>query len=292
MIDFDVIEDMYIRTYYSVMRIFYPITSKDTNYKIPKVCYQTWITKDPKILSQLTLSLIESNKRLNPDIEFQLWDDDDIDRFIREEFTEPVYRAYKSLSPLAGAAKADFFRYCVIYKNGGLYLDLKSTIKVPNAFGNIIQPEDDCILDIRRTEKEAFRVKWGYGSYEQWFLAFAPRHPYLKVMITRMVEAINNRIEIERTVPYKQKVMRLTGPDAYAAAIHESVVRFGVRHREVGYFKWLRYMRACYRTSEYEHMRLKKYDHQSRDESLYANEVVYSRDMQLLHDGKNTSTIK
>lgn len=94
--------------------------------------------------------LLRWNKRLNPDIQFQLWNDTEIDNFIRNEFPHHVYAAFRAINPQLGAAKADFFRYCIIYKRGGIYLDLKSSIKIPGVFGNIIQPDDTCILDVRR----------------------------------------------------------------------------------------------------------------------------------------------
>ena len=181
-IDIDKLEDIYIWLYYGIIKLTYDRYISDRfntqTYKIPKICYQTWITKDKSKLSSFTLSLLEQNKNLNPDIEFQLWDDNDIDKFIKNEFTENVYLAYKSLNPIVGAAKADFFRYCVIYKYGGLYLDLKSTFKIPHIFGNIIYPNEEGVLDIRRSDKQSFREAWHYVSYEQWFLAFSPRHPY------------------------------------------------------------------------------------------------------------------
>lgn len=267
----DKVEDVFIWLYYNSIVVSKFSKLEKQQYKIPKVCYQTWITKDHAKLSSFTLALLEENKNLNPDIEFQLWDDFDVEKFIKDEFTDTVYTAFKSLNPTVGAAKADFFRYCVIYKHGGLYLDLKSTFKVPHLFGNIIQPDDEAILDIRRDDKQSFRTKWKYGSYEQWFLAFSPRHPYLRMMITRMVEAIHNRIQIEQGVPFKYQVLRLTGPDAYAAAIHESVVKYGVKHKEISYFKWLRYKKACGRTSEYAHFGAKKYDHNVK-ENLYSTQ--------------------
>ena len=39
--------------------------------------------------------------------------------------------AYNAINPLVGAARADIWRYCVLYTFGGLYLDDDSDIKVP-----------------------------------------------------------------------------------------------------------------------------------------------------------------
>ena len=52
------------------------------------------------------------NKRLNPDIDFQLWDDHDIDDFISKEFPPEYYKAFKSINPSLG----DHFCY-VLYNS-------------------------------------------------------------------------------------------------------------------------------------------------------------------------------
>ena len=220
-------------------------------------------------ISPETISILNKNKERNPDIRFELWDDKDIEEFIRSEFRREVYEAYMSINPVLGAAKADFFRYCIIYKRGGIYLDLKSFIKIPYLFGNIIQSDDEAILDIRRDSKEPYRKIWGYGSYEQWFLVYKPGHPYLEKMINTMTRFINQRIEFEldnSAKVVKQQVLRLTGPDCYSLAIHEAILQHGKHHRELSYFKWLRY--RIDRTSEYKHLNLVHYSDQTHS-SLY-----------------------
>lgn len=215
-------------------------------YRIPKVCYQTWMTKNLDQISNSTKNVMQMNKKNNPDIEFQLWDDNDVDHFMATEFSGDVYNAFKSIHPAFGAAKADIFRYCILYKRGGLYLDIKSMFKVTYVFGRIIQPDDECILDIRK-QLERTRVKWGYSTFEQWCLAFAPGHPYLKNMIDRIVSSVKRRVQTPSDpaeypgFAAKYRVMRITGPDALAVAIHDAVVEHGVRHREVDYRKWLQY---------------------------------------------------
>jgi len=124
--------------------------NESTVYKIPKVCYQTWVTKDHTKLTNTTLEVLAENKRLNPDIDFQLWDDNDVIDFMKREFPGEVYESFITINPKYGAARADFFRYCVLYKYGGLYMDIKSYFRIKNVFGDIIHPDDECILDLRK----------------------------------------------------------------------------------------------------------------------------------------------
>lgn len=170
-----------------------------------------------------------------------------------------------------GAARADFFRYCVLFKLGGIYLDLKSVFRIPDVFTHIIHPEDEAILDIKHKEYEPYRMKWDLGTYEQWFLVYAPGHPYLKEMIDQMTRTINSRVLI-RTGSIKHAILRLTGPDAYSAAIHEAMVQNGKRHREVNHNNWLRYSADTQSHFEYVFSNSTKY----RDSAKFKPSDIYA----------------
>ena len=61
-------------------------------------------------------------KRLNPDYEMQLYDDDMIKSFLLKEFGTLYVDVFEYL--VDGPIKADFFRVCILYKNGGIYSDI------------------------------------------------------------------------------------------------------------------------------------------------------------------------
>lgn len=90
------------------------------NNVIPMHVYQTWITKDLPHYMKMCNDLLREQ---NPEFEFHLYDDTNCREFIRNNYDEDVLRAYDKLVP--GAYKADLWRYCVLYKNGGIYLDCK-----------------------------------------------------------------------------------------------------------------------------------------------------------------------
>jgi len=58
-----------------------------------------------------------------PDYEYCFYDDQKAKKFIDNEYEKVVGIAYDSLIP--GAYKADLFRYCWLYVNGGIYFDCK-----------------------------------------------------------------------------------------------------------------------------------------------------------------------
>ena len=87
---------------------------------IPLDIYQTWFTKD---LPPGMINSINQLKKDNPEFTFYLFDDDDCKNFIKENFGIEVHDAYDNLIP--GAYRADLWRYCILYKKGGIYIDIK-----------------------------------------------------------------------------------------------------------------------------------------------------------------------
>ena len=94
--------------------------NKKYESKIPLKIFQTWSTK--KLLPKMQ-DCVNELKNLNPEFEYYLYDDLECEKFIGDNFNDDVLNAYKKLIP--GAYKADLWRYCVLYINGGIYLDIK-----------------------------------------------------------------------------------------------------------------------------------------------------------------------
>jgi len=90
------------------------------NSVIPLKIYQTWSTKE---LPEKMRERVEFLKKQNPKFEHFLFDDNDCRNFIKSNFDSSVLHAYDSLIP--GAYKADLWRYCILYINGGIYMDIK-----------------------------------------------------------------------------------------------------------------------------------------------------------------------
>jgi mannosyltransferase OCH1-like enzyme len=102
-----------------------PLLSKrliepDDYHKVPLIIYQTWATKD---LPPKMTACVNRLKTKNPEFDHYLYDDADCRDFIKTNFDQDVLDAYDQLIP--GAYKADLWRYCVLYKTGGIYLDIK-----------------------------------------------------------------------------------------------------------------------------------------------------------------------
>ena len=88
---------------------------------IPLHMYQTWHSRED--LSPKMRECVDTLKAQNPELVHHLFDDNDCREFIADNFNEEVVNAYDSLIP--GAYKADLWRYCILYKKGGVYMDIK-----------------------------------------------------------------------------------------------------------------------------------------------------------------------
>jgi mannosyltransferase OCH1-like enzyme len=155
--------------------------------EIPLNIFQTWHTKNiPPLMSQ-NIELIKSS---NPAFKYHLFDDEDCYNFIKENFDEPTLGAFKRLIP--GAYKADFWRYCVLYKLGGIYLDIK--FKPVNGFKFInLAEKEHWVLDSDKI-----------GIYNA-LMVCKPGNPILLKAINQIIENINNNY-------YGDHCLRPTGP--------------------------------------------------------------------------------
>ena len=108
--------------------------------KIPKIIFQTH--KYNEINNILALNSIYSFQELNPDYEYLFFNNQQCREFIREHFNHEYLYYYDIIYP--GAFKADFFRYCFLYINGGFYFDCKNILLIP--LDDLISKNDDLLL--------------------------------------------------------------------------------------------------------------------------------------------------
>ena len=193
---------------------------------IPKILHQTIESMD-QLLPEYVAN-IENIKKKNPDWRHKLYTSVEREEFIRRNFDSKILAAYLSIDYRYGAARADFFRYLVIFQEGGLYLDIKSTAQ--KQLSTVISPNDTFVTahwpmhingvdlsDIGRHEDLSF------PEYQNWFICAAPESIVLEKVIERVMGNIRNYHPLKNGVG-KKGVLRTTGPIAYSSAIHEFVV--------------------------------------------------------------------
>ena len=91
-----------------------------SNSVIPLHIYQTWHSKK---LPPKMRECVEKLKKDNPEFKHHLYDDSMCRKYIKQNYSKDVLDAFDKLVP--GAYKADLWRYCILYKEGGIYLDIK-----------------------------------------------------------------------------------------------------------------------------------------------------------------------
>ncbi len=178
---------------------------------IPKQIFQTFKSSKLPLLTRLH---IRSILRKNPEYAYYFYDDNAIEEFFETEFPKEYLDNYRRLT--IGAAKADFFRYAILYKKGGVYLDIDSGLNKP--LRTIIREDDHALVcdEIPPT------------YYVQWGLAYEAGHPFLK----RMLEKIMDNLEHN---PYPHNVHKTTGPTVYTDAVKECLAQNpDIPHRFTG----------------------------------------------------------
>jgi mannosyltransferase OCH1-like enzyme len=164
---------------------------------IPKIIHQTFKTSKLPFLTRWHISRL---KKRNPHYKYEFYDDERINAFLSEEYDEKVTAAYRKLN--IGAAKADFFRYAVLYKKGGVYLDIDCSVN--SRLDDFIAPDDKALLSPEKNP--AFFV--------QWAMMYEAGHPFLKRTIEMILENIAQN-------KYPHDVHKMTGPSVYSIAIRE-----------------------------------------------------------------------
>ncbi len=94
--------------------------SQPTVFSIPKIIHRTWKNQDIpyKIFKK---EWVASWGKHNPSWEFRFYTDDDIDRFMDENYPEHLEVLNSYDQPIK---KIDAFRYFLLYRYGGIYVDL------------------------------------------------------------------------------------------------------------------------------------------------------------------------
>jgi hypothetical protein len=87
---------------------------------IPLNIFQTWHTKD---LPPKMKECVDKLKHANQEFKHYLYDENECREFIKKNFDSDILRAFDGLIPLS--YKSDLWRFCVLYKLGGIYLDIK-----------------------------------------------------------------------------------------------------------------------------------------------------------------------
>ena len=178
---------------------------------IPKTIYQTYKTDRLPFLTKWHINKLQKR---NPEYDYQFYNDERITEFIRAEFGTDTFNLYSRIN--IGAAKADFFRYAILFKKGGVYLDIDSLNMTK--LDEFILSNDSAIISLETHKK----------FYVQWALVFQAGHPFLE----KTLDVVLDNLKSNR---YPNDIHSMTGPAAFTTAINECLNGSNsIQYRELG----------------------------------------------------------
>lgn len=170
---------------------------------VPRVIYRTY----SKLLVPTAMYTYCHSKwlDLNPNYSMVWFTDQMCDDFMFN-MGKRIYKAYKSIRP--GAYKADFWRACILYKNGGIYID-----SYTEPFYSMALMLQGCW---NRNSPHQFiavneRGLWGIHNG---FMISTPKHPFMKQYILDILSNIENKY-------YGNTDLDITGPKCLIRSINK-----------------------------------------------------------------------
>ena len=130
----------------------------------------------------------------NPGLRVEYYSDIGSRNFIKNNYNSEVLWAYDMLIP--GAYKADLFRYCILYKRGGIYSDLSQIFRVP--LDNIIDFKNDHLVLVKDTPQYVLRNKHLINEnttqgVQISFIASRPNNPIFMDAINKIISNCKER---------------------------------------------------------------------------------------------------
>lgn len=173
---------------------------------IPKTLWQIGpyeYNELPSYIKMCTESWLDSN----PLWTYRYMTNDDAYTFIKNNFNDRYAELYlKAKIPMC---QADFWRYLVLYKFGGVYVDLDMLSMSPiEEWFNV-----DAELSLFKSFKDPSDP--GVETYDQWMIGASPE----SLAMLRVVEAVANEIELaeDGRVSYNE-----TGSKVFTQAINQT----------------------------------------------------------------------
>ncbi len=187
--------------------------SHGVSYKgVPLTIYHSWGTGSvpPKMYENIQ-RLVE----LNPEFDYSFNKDEACREFIAAHFEPAVVEAFDCLKP--GAFKSDLWRYCVLYKNGGVYIDIKCT--PVTKFIDIMKKYEMPLFVLDSPNDFIHSCSWNG------FMISAPGNPIFRKCIDEVIK----NVEIKS---YKGGSLSITGPCLLGKVIHEMMPNYKYKLRD------------------------------------------------------------
>lgn len=142
---------------------------------IPQIIHQTYKSNTvPVGMYDSAMSWVKKN----PSFEYRFYDDAACEALIEEHIEGDVISAYKLLPK--GAFRADLWRYCCLYINGGVYADMDTVCR--SSLLKLIKGGEGLIVPRGRLNKSFL-----FNA----FICVEPKNSVMRCMIYKAAEKIN-----------------------------------------------------------------------------------------------------
>jgi inositol phosphorylceramide mannosyltransferase catalytic subunit len=199
-----------------------PLKRVETGSEIPRVIHMVYPRLD---LPEELAENVRRVREVNHDWSVRLYDDGAIEEYIDRHYGREIAAIYSCIDPAYGAARADLFRYLLVYNEGGCYLDIKSQTTRP--LSEVLGSGDQYLLAQWDNGPAGKYPDFGLyrhlahidgGEFQQWHIISVKGHPFLRAVISAVMGNIASYRPWREGVG-RPGVVRLTGPVAYTLAI-------------------------------------------------------------------------
>lgn len=189
---------------------------------IPKVIYKTGIDDYDKLPQRLK-DIFKGNLKINPNFTIRYYSDKDSREFIKNNFSKDIIDSYDKLVP--GAYKADMFRYCILYKNGGVYSDLTQRILKP--LESFIDFKKDKLYLVKDIEHYKVNGEGSSKGIQISFIAARPGNDIFLKAIRRIVKNVKDEY-------YGYNALYPTGPSLFYHLLKDYKGGYKIGLKETG----------------------------------------------------------
>ena len=195
---------LYIITYQRKIYILQPFENYQYEF-IPRIIHQMFSSWND--IPNSCKKVIRHNININDNYQYKFYSDKDINKLLKKD--PEMYKMYLKINPDYGACRSDFVRYYLLYKFGGVYIDIKA--KINENLDKYIQKNRLIILEDWKNSN----IK---NQYAQWFLAYPKNHILMRLTLEKLKKNLTNDQFYNLTG--KDNVLRISGPICYYDAIH------------------------------------------------------------------------
>lgn len=228
----------FINQKYVVIRENILLFTNNYSYKIPRIIHQIYIQGENE-LPHYIKDVIKENKKNNPDYIFNMYSYDDIKKYIYNNTNDKIIKCFEKLNPECYTCLSDFFRYIIVYYEGGIYLDVKTGINNPLTKW---VTDDKLHINLSPLDNGRRRRKMLDNYYDskhkpkgdarviiQNAFMYPKHHPLLKKVIDDMCYNIINSTN-------NNNILATTGPVMYTKAIAPQLKYYNYKLYESGIY--------------------------------------------------------